>query len=94
MVVAAGEELLLGVGDEVELARARGVGLAQAGLLVRQAETLRQNGVNFHDLTMLFKNQSRTIYRDKCCHYNQTGYDLVAERIGTILAREWNKGDR
>ena len=63
-------------------------------LLVRQAETLRQNGVNFHDLTMLFKNQSRTIYRDKCCHYNQTGYDLVAERIGTILAREWNKGDR
>ena len=59
-------------------------------LLVAQAETLRQHGVRFYDLTMLFKDQTGTLYRDECCHYNQDGYNLVAEQIAAVMAHQWN----
>jgi hypothetical protein len=59
-------------------------------LLVAQAETLRQRGVRFYDFTMLFKDQAGTLYRDECCHYNQDGYNLVAEQIAAAMAHQWN----
>jgi hypothetical protein len=30
-----------------------------------------------------------TIYRDACCHYNLSGYEIIAER----MAREILRGD-
>ncbi|MBI82253.1 MAG: hypothetical protein CMJ81_03570 [Planctomycetaceae bacterium] len=63
-------------------------------LLVAQAEILRQRGVRFYDLTMLFKDQADTLYRDECCHYNQDGYNLVAEQIAATMAHQWNGPNR
>ncbi len=44
------------------------------------------DGVDFHDLSLIFQNHQETIYRDVCCHYNDHGYE--------ILAREDREGSR
>lgn len=63
---------------------------AQKGypMLIEEGTKLVSKNINFVDLTMLFKNDNRTIYNDKCCHYNQLGYDLIADRIAiTIISK-------
>lgn len=63
---------------------------AQKGypLLMKEGKKLMEENINFSDLTMIFKNDNRTIYNDKCCHYNQLGYDLIADKIAsTILSQ-------
>jgi hypothetical protein len=44
---------------------------AQKGypLLIEEGKKLIGDNVNFVDLTMLFKNENRTVYNDKCCHF-------------------------
>jgi hypothetical protein len=42
---------------------------------------LKKEGVNFTDLSLLFKNEKRTVYNDKCCHFNQLGYEMIADQI-------------
>jgi hypothetical protein len=54
-------------------------------LLIKEGRQLIQNGIKFIDLTMMFKNESRTVYNDKCCHFNQLGYNLIADRISQEL---------
>lgn len=63
---------------------------AQRGypLLIEEGKKLKEQNINFVDLTRIFKNDSRTIYNDKCCHYNQLGYDLIADKItSTIISQ-------
>ena len=63
---------------------------AQKGypLLIKEGKKMIGNNVNFVDLTMLFKNENRTVYNDKCCHFNQLGYDLIADKItNTIISK-------
>lgn len=62
---------------------------AQIGypFLIEEGSKLQNSNVNFIDLTMMFKNEPRTVYNDKCCHLNQLGYDLIADKItGTITS--------
>lgn len=56
---------------------------AKAGypLLREQGSILTNEGVNFTDLSLLFMDEKRTVYNDKCCHFNQLGYDIIADRI-------------
>ena len=54
-------------------------------LLVAEGKNLRDRGVAFHDLTMLFKEFETPIYVDGCCHYNQQGYDLLAAAVATRI---------
>ena len=35
----------------------------------------------FFDATLLFDNLDAAVYSDNCCHYNQTGNDLLADVI-------------
>jgi hypothetical protein len=56
-------------------------------LLIEQGAALRQRGVNFVDLTGIFADVRETIYRDACCHYNQTGNEMIAERMAQEIAR-------
>jgi hypothetical protein len=62
---------------------------AQMGypLLIERGAALRQRGVNFVDLTGIFADVRETIYRDACCHYNQTGNEIIAERMAREIAR-------
>ena len=50
-------------------------------LLREQGIMLKNEGVNFTDLSLLFKNEKRTVYNDKCCHFNQLGYEMIADQI-------------
>ncbi len=54
--------------------------------LVEQADTLTQNGVNFHNGLDIYNNETAAVYGDDCCHYNELGNQILAEFIaGTIL---------
>jgi hypothetical protein len=50
-------------------------------LLIEKGETLRTKKVAFHDLTQLFAGHPEPLYADNCCHYNQAGYEIMAEAI-------------
>lgn len=56
---------------------------ARAGYpyLIAQGEALKQSGVAFQDLTMMFKDNSEILYRDACCHLTSRGYDYVIDEI-------------
>lgn len=60
---------------------------AQKGypFLIEEGSKLRNSNVNFVDLTMMFKNESRSVYNDKCCHFNQLGYDKIADKITSTI---------
>ena len=50
-------------------------------LLRTKGMELKDLNVDFTDLSMLFKDEPRTVYQDKCCHFNQLGNELIADRI-------------
>ena len=56
--------------------------------LLRLGERLSLQGVDFHDLSMMFRNVVRPLYVDDCCHLNEEGYRLVVREIIAILADE------
>jgi len=60
-------------------------------LLLNAAETLKRNGVEFHDLTMIFKNEPGTIYKDVHCHTNKKGRDMMADAIGRIVFEHYER---
>jgi len=59
----------------------------QAGypLLIRKGESLKTLGVWYHDLTKIFAEHPGTIYVDNCCHYNQAGYEIMAEAVARAI---------
>lgn len=61
-------------------------------LLREQGKLLLNEGVNFTDLSMLFSAEKRTVYNDKCCHFNLLGYEMIADKIcSDILMKYKNK---
>jgi hypothetical protein len=49
--------------------------------LIERGAELAERGVRFVDLTMIFADVRETIYRDACCHYYRSGYEMIAERM-------------
>jgi len=48
---------------------------------------LAEEGVRFHDLSMMFQNIREPLYNDDCCHFGKTGKEMVMRRIAMdILA--------
>jgi len=54
-------------------------------LLIAKSEMLKSDGVPYHDLTGIFAGHPETIYIDNCCHYNQVGYEIMAEAIARAI---------
>jgi hypothetical protein len=54
-------------------------------LLREQGRALRDTGEQFVDLTMMFADEKRSIYSDPCCHVNELGARLIAERIAAAV---------
>lgn len=54
--------------------------------LMERGTKLAEAGMPYTDLTDVFASVSETIYKDTCCHVNQRGAELMAERIGADLA--------
>ena len=53
--------------------------------LQRSGRELRQRGINFHDLTMLFRDHTESLYKDSCCHYNRRGNQLLAQELARLI---------
>lgn len=47
---------------------------------------LHSQGVEFTDLTMLFRDEARSVYGDTCCHFNRLGNQQLAEAIAAAIA--------
>jgi hypothetical protein len=54
-------------------------------MLIARGRELAEQGVNFVDLTMMFKDERRTVYSDTCCHLNALGNMLLASEIGRAI---------
>ena len=57
--------------------------------LVAAGSEFEQLGVNFTDLTQLFRDIEEPIYTDQCCHFNQQGNDLMAIRVAKQIADDF-----
>lgn len=49
--------------------------------LIENGAEIKQKGVNFFDLTPMFKNEKQSVYSDMCCHFNELGNTLIADKI-------------
>lgn len=54
-------------------------------LLQRAGEELRASGVEFADLTQIFRDETAVTYRDECCHLSDHGNEILAQRIAEVL---------
>lgn len=61
----------------------KGAELGYPKLIAFGKELIRE-GVDFHDLTMIFSDHKEPLYVDDCCHVGQEGYSIVA----SVLAQE------
>lgn len=50
---------------------------------------LLAGGESFHDLTMLFRGTTSTVYKDNCCHFNKDGNIVLGRTVGQAIIREW-----
>ena len=55
-------------------------------LLVQYGQELQQRGVNYFDLTGIFRDHPETLYNDRCCHLNDRGNELLAAAIVQRMA--------
>jgi hypothetical protein len=65
--------------------------LVKAGypLLKQESNKLTSSGVNYFDLTMIFKNEKDSVYADKCCHFNNFGYKTIAGQITDAIRSDY-----
>ncbi len=49
--------------------------------LKSEIEAIRNAGVFFRDLSMMFEHHRETLYRDNCCHFTKEGYRIIASEI-------------
>ena len=64
--------------------------IVEAGypFLISKGNELSEEGVSFHDLTMIFKGNDEYLYIDDCCHVNEKGCGIIAETIGKKIAEK------
>ncbi len=60
-------------------------------LLAEFGAELQQRGINYFDLTRIYRDHPETLYRDDCCHLNDRGNELLAaamvQRMAPALRR-------
>jgi len=54
-------------------------------LLIAAGDELRRDGVPFTDLTGIFADVEKTVYKDACCHVDRGGNRIVAAAIAEVL---------
>jgi hypothetical protein len=61
-------------------------------MLVERGRELVAQGVSFVDLTMIFRDEPRTVYRDTCCHFNALGSARLATEIAHAIVQRYAAG--
>lgn len=60
--------------------------------LLRQAgRELREQGVQFYDMTSVFENVREQTYIDDCCHLTVFGYGVLGDAIAAAIAADFNR---
>jgi hypothetical protein len=54
-------------------------------LLIDEGSRLRERGVDFHDLTMLFAAVEEPVYADEFCHFNARGNEILARAVAETI---------
>lgn len=54
-------------------------------LLQARGRELMEDGIEFYDLTDVFKEVDEQIYIDPCCHINKLGNSLIAEEVAIAI---------
>lgn len=54
-------------------------------LLRDEGQRLMRDGVDFHDLTLVYRNTPEPVYRDTCCHPNRYGYEIIAGEVAEAI---------
>jgi len=78
------KRIAFGYGDAEELGR-------RYGRLRETVAELKGDDVAAFDLTMVFADETASVYIDNCCHVNALGNAIVAERVAEIIVREENR---
>ncbi len=60
-------------------------------LLFAYGRQLREEGIQFHDLSMLFESTTEPTYIDDCCHYTSKGDQMVAQAIGDAIVDDFRR---
>ncbi|MEM8959954.1 MAG: hypothetical protein AAGD38_00610 [Acidobacteriota bacterium] len=55
-------------------------------ILQRSGKVMRREGIAFHDMTGIFRDNTDTLYIDDCCHMNFRGNVLFAEAVAAAIA--------
>ena len=61
--------------------------------LIEAGKKLSEEGVAFHDLTMMFADNRDILYRDSCCHLNEKGYNLIIDRMIAEVRKKYEQGE-
>ena len=75
--------------------RSNALGYGQAEELSRRYRRLREEvarlrtaGLRAFDLTLAFSDVAETVYIDNCCHVNELGNRVIADRIADAIIAE------
>ncbi len=66
-------------------------------VLLSKIDNLKQNGVNFFNGVKILDNAKEIVYIDSCCHYTQTGENILSEFVANSIfnsLREKQEGRR
>ena len=58
-------------------------------LMAEFGTRLREHGINYFDLTQIFKSNHETLYQDDCCHLNRRGNQLLVEQMVHHMAESF-----
>jgi len=62
-------------------------------LLISGGSSLAHHGVRFTDLTMIFHDEERAVYRDSCCHFNTLGLETIAAKVAEVILDDYRRDD-
>jgi hypothetical protein len=74
----------LNYGDSEEITR-------RYRMLSERVRTLHDAGLPVFDLTPIYRDVADTVYVDSCCHVNELGNRILADRIADVIVREENR---
>lgn len=58
---------------------------------IRAGKELADSNIQFHDLTMIFKDHLESVYADDCCHLNARGNKILGDTIGRLMVEDIEK---
>ena len=61
--------------------------------LIAAGQRMREAGIPFDDLTMVFSEVSESIYTDGCCHINRLGSQQLALEMARIIRERFAAGE-